>query len=114
MFHLTARVAWHDSRWNGKVCLAPSENSFCAALDRVREERDDEAEDAVAGRAWSELRLEELPACKVESGAFMSPNEWTRVFVHPYADNKKTTATHGHHRPTFVKVPPFSAFAVPF
>ena len=41
MFHLTARVAWHDSRWNGRVCRTPSCNSFCTALDRIREERDD-------------------------------------------------------------------------
>ena len=41
MFHLTARVAWHDSRWNGSVCRQPSCNAFCAALDRIREERDD-------------------------------------------------------------------------
>lgn len=25
MFHLTARVAWHDSRWNGTVCRRPSD-----------------------------------------------------------------------------------------
>ena len=41
MFHLTARVAWHDTGWNGTVCREPSCNSFCAALDRIREERDD-------------------------------------------------------------------------
>ena len=34
MFHLTARVAWHDSRWNGSVCRQPSCNAFCVALDR--------------------------------------------------------------------------------
>jgi hypothetical protein len=70
MFQLTDRVAWHDCRWNGKVCLAPSGNSFCVALDRVREERNDEAEDAVASRPWAELGPDQLPACKAESGAF--------------------------------------------
>jgi hypothetical protein len=114
MFHLTARVAWHDSRWNGTVCKAPSCNSFCAALDRIREERDDEAEDAVAGCALHELKFAQLPACKAESGAFMSPEQWARLFVHPYAEIKKAAATHGHLKPTSVKVPPFSTFAVPF
>ena len=43
--HLTLRVAWHDSKWNGQVCAAPSANSFCVMLDRIRVERDDRQED---------------------------------------------------------------------
>ena len=54
MFHLTARVAWHDSCWDGRICKEPSRNCFCVALDRVREERQDDKEDASAGRPWSE------------------------------------------------------------
>ncbi|RAI71188.1 hypothetical protein DOZ80_04895 [Pseudomonas fluorescens] len=114
MFHLTARVAWHDSQWNGRVCRSPSCNSFCVALDRIREERDDAREDSLAGRLWSELSPEQLPACKAESGAFMSSVEWTRRFDHPYAGIKKAAETHGHLKPTLVKVPPFATFAVPF
>lgn len=114
MFHLTARVAWHDSRWDGTVCNAPSCNSFCVALDRIREERDDAKEDTFAGKAWSELRPEELPPCKAESGAFMNPNEWVRRFQHPYAGIKKAVDSHGHLKPTLVKVPEYSTFAVPF
>lgn len=114
MFHLTARVAWHDSRWNGTVCRQPSCNSFCAALDRIREERDDAREDALAGKRWSTLDPDELPACKAESGAFMNEEEWTRRFVHPYAGIKKADETHGHLKPTLVKVPPYATFVVPF
>jgi hypothetical protein len=114
MFHLTARVAWHDSRWNGRVCRSPSCNSYCTALDRIREERDDKREDAVAGRSWNELSPEDLPACKAESGAFMNEEEWTRRFVHPYAGIKKADETHGHLKPTLVKVPPHATFVVPF
>lgn len=114
MFHLTARVAWHDTRWNGAICRAPSRNSYCAALDRVREERKDDIEDSMAERSWNELMPNQLPACKAESGGFMSPVEWTREFEHPYMKNKKAEATHGHLKPTIVKVPAFSSFAVPF
>ena len=108
------RVAWHGSRWNGRVCPAPSSNTFCVALDRIREEKDDEAEDALAGKAWHELTQEELPPCKAESGAFMNETEWTRRFEHPYASIRRAEATHGHLKSTAVKVPPFAAFAVPF
>ena len=51
--HLTLRVAWHDTKWNGKICMFPSENSFCVMLDRVREERDDTTEDALSGNPHS-------------------------------------------------------------
>ena len=114
MFHLTARVAWHDSCWDGRICKEPSRNCFCVALDRIREERQDTKEDASAGRPWSELAPSELPPCKAESGVFMNPHDWTREFVHPYANIKKAAETHGHLKPTLLKVPPYATFAVPF
>ena len=114
MFHLTVRVAWHDSRWDGSVCQAPSCNSFCTALDRIREERDDDAEDALAGRSWNTLSPEKHPPCQAESGAFMNRAEWTRRFQHPYSNSNKAAETHGHLKPTSVRVPPFATFAVPF
>lgn len=114
IFHLTARVAWHDARWNGTVCRAPSCNSFCTALDRIREERDDAAEDALAGKRWSTLSPDELPPCKAESGAFMNDDEWMRRFVHPYAGLPKVEGTHGHLKPTLVRISPYATFVVPF
>ena len=114
MFHLTARVAWHDAQWNGTVCSEPSCNSYCVALDRIREERDDAREDGIAGRRWVDLSSDAVPACKAESGAFMNADEWSRRFVHPYAEIKKTADTHGHLKPTIVKVPSYATFVVPF
>jgi len=43
--HLTLRVAWHDSKWNGKIWKFPSQNSLCVMLDRVREEANTPDED---------------------------------------------------------------------
>ncbi len=48
MQHLTLRVAWHEHQWDGTVCQHPTENSYCIMLDRVRVDRDDEAEKKVA------------------------------------------------------------------
>ncbi len=67
VFHLTHRVAWHDTHWNGTVCGTPNTNSFCAMLDRIREEKTDE-EDKLRGRAWDTLGFDELPPCKAEGG----------------------------------------------
>ncbi|NVJ05746.1 AAA family ATPase [Myxococcus sp. AM001] len=114
MIHLTARVAWHDGRWNGTVCTRPGENAFCTALERVRKDKNDTAEMAIAGRAWADLAPEHLPPCIAEGGGFMSQFEWSRRFTHPYTKNRHTVETHGHLLPTTLQVPTYSTFAVPF
>jgi hypothetical protein len=114
MNHLNVRVAWHDDRWNGTVCRNPSGNSFCIDLDRIRSERDDSAEDSVRGISFADLRVDQLPACKADSGGFMNRAEWIREFKHPYQDIAKARGTHGDLLPTRVKIPPYSTFAVPF
>ena len=54
--HLTIRVAWHDNRWDGTICRAPSDNAFCITLDRIRETpRNDGKGDQLAGKAWADL-----------------------------------------------------------
>lgn len=114
MQHLTVRVAWHDRAWDGAVCDHPSENAFCLSLDRIREGRDDDYEDSVAGKPWSELNGNAIPPCRAEAGAFMNAHEWTRVIEHPYQEIRKAQDTHGHLRPTPIKVPPYSTFSIPF
>jgi AAA domain/UvrD-like helicase C-terminal domain len=114
MQHLTLRVAWHDSKWNGTVCQRPTENAYCLSLDRIRVERDDKHEAELAGKRWGELASDDQPPCKQEAGAFMSDREWTRTIRHPYQELDKTQNTHGHLRPTPVKVRPYSTFAIPF
>jgi hypothetical protein len=114
MIHLTARVAWHDRRWNGTVCMQPGENTFCTALERVRKDKNEPAETAIAGRTWADLAPEQLPPCIAEGGGFMSQREWSRLFSHPYAKNRHAVETHGHLRPTTLQVPAYATFAVPF
>ncbi|QOZ36992.1 ATP-dependent RecD-like DNA helicase [Bradyrhizobium sp. CCBAU 53421] len=112
--HLNLRVAWHDNRWNGRVCLAPSKNAYCIDLDRIRAARDDAAEDALAGKEFSELEEGQFPPCQAESGGFMNDKPWWRAFNHPYQNIKEAQKTHGKLVRTVVKVPPYSTFAVPF
>ena len=112
--HLNLRVAWHDSRWNGRVCRAPSKNTFCIDLDRIRVERDGAAEDKVCGKPFWELKDGEFPPCQADSGAFMNEQTWWRTFQHPYQEIDKAQQTHGKLIKTPVKVPPYSTFAVPF
>jgi hypothetical protein len=94
--HLNIRGVWHDNRWNGTVCRGPSRNSFCIALDRIRTSpRDDAKEDHLAGKAWADLRPEDLPPCKTEAGAFMTPREWVCAAEHPLSTFAQDT---GHAR----------------
>jgi len=110
--HLTIRAPWHDTRWNGSVCRSPKDNSYCIALDRIREERQDDAEELLAGSSWANLEPAKLPPCIAENGGFMSPKPWARVFNHPYISSSKQT--HGQLKSTRFEVPEYSALAVPF
>jgi hypothetical protein len=114
MNHLNVRVAWHDSNWDGTVCRNPCANSFCVDLDRIREEKNDQLEDSLAGSNFSILTSHQHPPCKAESGAFMNSLPWVREFNHPYQSIKKTQETHGQLQPTLVKVEPYTTFVVPF
>jgi hypothetical protein len=80
MFHLSLRVAWRDSRWSGSVCQCAAGNAFCGSLDRIRQEKIPETEQALRDRGFPTLAAAELPPCKAESGAFMHAAEWSRVF----------------------------------
>lgn len=111
--HLTIRVAWHDSQWNGTVCAEPGLNSFCTALPRIRESRRPD-EEMLARRSFEKLSPDELPPCKAESGFFMSPRPWVREFDHPYRENKHCVETHGNMKKRLLTVPAYTAIAVPY
>ncbi len=110
--HLSIRVPWHDTGWDGRVCDAPSLNGACLKLKRVADRRDDAAEEAVAGKLLSELPQSRWPACAAERVTFMAPVEHMRQVQHPYNHGPETS--HGHFAPTPLRHPPYSAAVVPF
>jgi hypothetical protein len=122
MKHLTIRVAWHDSAWNGSVCRAPNENFYCYVLDKVRIGREDDWENANHGKPWNELNpvADEQqtpvthPPCQAENAGFMSTKPWRRTFVHPYMKIKKCEATHGVLKATTREIPARAALPVPY
>jgi energy-coupling factor transporter ATP-binding protein EcfA2 len=109
--HLSIRVPWHDSGWNGSVCTHPRGNTDCLILPRIAETRDDEWESApgVAGQGWDREGTR-LPACAAERGAFMAPFAYTRWVDHPYSHND----LYSHFRRTPFQHPAYSLAAVPF
>jgi AAA domain-containing protein/UvrD-like helicase family protein len=69
--HLSARLAWHDRGWDGRVCDNPHLNSSCVVHQHIRDSRDDKKELAVAGRWFAELEGW-CPPCSRDPGAFSS------------------------------------------
>ena len=110
--HISIRVPWHDTGWDGRVCANPRLNGSCLKLKRIGQDRNDIAEEAVAGQSFAELPQEKWPCCVAERVAFMSPFEYTRTANHPY--KKTSEETHGHFAPTVLRHPAYSAPAVPF
>ena len=106
------RVPWHDTGWDGRVCAKPRLNGACLKLKRIGQERDDAAEEAVAGQSLMDLPQEKWPCCVTERMAFMAPFEYVRTANHPY--KRTSEGSHGHFDETPLRHPAYSAPAVPF
>lgn len=110
--HVSIRVPWHDTGWDGRVCANPKLNSSCLKLKRIGESRDDAAEERVKGKSLEVLPQDEWPCCVAERVGFMAPFEFTRTVNHPY--NRGPECAHGHFAPTALRHPKYTAAAVPF
>ena len=64
--HLSVRVPWQDTRWDGRVCADPSNNQSCVVLKAIAENRNDTKEDGLRGQWMADLPLENKPACFAE------------------------------------------------
>jgi ATP-dependent exoDNAse (exonuclease V) alpha subunit len=104
--HLSARVPWHDNKWNGKTCCDVLDNSFCRILPLVDKEKK-------PGREPSDELITDtnFPPCLAEKGTFLSPNEYTRDVSHKWKD---INPLFSEFRPCKYHHKPFSINAVPF
>ncbi|MCU1495932.1 MAG: exonuclease, partial [Acidimicrobiaceae bacterium] len=108
--HLSVRVPWHDSGWNGSICSDPSSNASCILLKNVSELRDDAYEIENAGRPLDDLNLKHV-GCALERGTFMSSHAYGVVREHPYRYNE---ALRGKIAPTQLTIPAFGVHAIPY
>ena len=109
--HLSIRVPWHDTGWNGTVCTDPVNNASCLRLGNIHERRDDGVEVELRSRRIDEVTPSQQPPCVAERATFMADFPITRQVQHPYF---KTSDVHKHYRPTPVDLPAYTAGAVPF
>lgn len=110
--HISIRVPWHDSGWNGTVCKEPARNTACLKLTNIAESKNEEFEERHRGACLSDLNPADLPPCVKERGTFMSNFALTRFHNHPYAETHNET--HLHFRPTPLHFPAYSAAGLPF
>lgn len=104
--HLSARVPWHDNKWNGTFCCNVLDNSFCRILPRIDGTKDDAVE--VDGEKITD---DNQPPCISEKGTFLSPNEYTRDLVHAWSE---INPLYREFSPGIYHHKPFSFNAVPF
>jgi exodeoxyribonuclease V alpha subunit len=72
-FHLTARLAWHDSGWNGHVCNDPSKNTYCIGShsypgDMIAKNRNLIEEKSCAGQSCATMK--KMTPCSYSVNAF--------------------------------------------
>jgi hypothetical protein len=104
--HLSARVPWHDQKWNGKSCCNVLDNSFCRILKKIDATKNPDEEPSN-----KEIGEDFLPPCVKEKGDFLSPNSYTRKVAHSWTNINKMFA---HFQPCDYYHKPFSFDAVPF
>lgn len=104
--HLSARVPWHDNKWNGKSCCNVLDNSFCRILPKVDVTKQPENEPSD-----KEITDEFLPPCVSEKGTFLSPHSYVRDVAHAWTN---INPLFKHFRPCIYHDKPFSLDAVPF
>lgn len=107
--HLSVRVPWHDSIWNGRVCADARANSACLALRRTAEFRDDAQEAACAGARFDAIKSP--PPCLAERGAFLSPYPLSLRTQLAYSSY---SPEHQHILPQNVHVPAYGGVLTPY
>lgn len=109
--HLSVRVPWHDTGWEGSICPDARNNSSCLRLGRIAEGRNDEVEVRLGGRQWHDLAEADLPPCAAERAGFMSSRSRVITKHHPYA---AWNDVYRKFQATTYELPAFAADCVPF
>lgn len=104
--HLSARVPWHDQKWNGKTCCNVLDNSFCRILPRI-----DDTKNPAIEPSNAVITDNNFPPCIAEKGTFLSAHEYTRELNHAWKDinplYKEFLPGIYHHKPFSFNVVPF-------
>jgi exodeoxyribonuclease V alpha subunit len=108
--HLSVRLCWHDSGWNGRICKDPQKNKFCIALDHIRENKNEKFEIKNKEKHLSEFDCEKINIpCKGEACVFANKG-YDFKLSHPLKGKGL-----GYEFPDIdVTIKPFSFFTAPY
>jgi exodeoxyribonuclease V alpha subunit len=77
--HISVRLFWHDSGWNGAICRDPAANVWCEAHDHVRSHKSPkELEEEVRGKPPTTAGVQ--PGCEMSLQAFARRRNEIRVW----------------------------------
>jgi exodeoxyribonuclease V alpha subunit len=106
MKHLTVRFAWHDNKWNGRVCKDPRRNVYCTGnysllSPRIQRRINLQIEQKYRGEKISKIpkKRKYVPPCYWCINA-AGDAECSVEDPHPYADADRK------YSPEFARVPP--------
>ena len=110
--HLSIRVPWHDSGWNGCVCRNPGRNQACRILRNIALAYTDADKPQCISYAGEKIALDGAfwPPCLTESGMFMSAHKMRDVRSHPYTYDRR----YRHILDTEVTIEPHSFIVTPY
>jgi energy-coupling factor transporter ATP-binding protein EcfA2 len=109
--HLSARVPWHDNKWNGKFCCNVLDNSFCRILALIDDVKHPENEQVFNDLDFDYKNPNHAMPCLSEKGTFMSPHEYVRATRHAW---QKSNQLFKDFLPGRYVHKPYSFNAVPF
>jgi len=76
-YHISVRLAWHDTGWNGRICKNPKANAYCVGPhsypgDLIALGRDLDWEEKFKGQSCLEVykKIEKIPPCCYSINAF--------------------------------------------
>jgi ATP-dependent exoDNAse (exonuclease V) alpha subunit len=109
--HLSVRLAWHDHGWDGTICQAPEQNTYCVGThsllsERLARDKQPALEATRPGEPLDVLMPNYLPPCYWSSSAFARQSTEV-VHAHPFRNYRDT------HR-LQETLPSFSTFTWPF
>jgi hypothetical protein len=102
-------MAWHDSRWNGRICDDPESNVYCVGphsllSPRIAREKNIKAEKENAGKKLDGVK-DYLPPCFWTTNAFSAEGAVV-THIHPFPQYK--------HKKIAEELGPYSVFTWPF
>lgn len=111
--HLTVRLAWHDSGWNGRVCSDPRSNTYCTGeysllSGRIEKNKDTELEQKHKGKFVARyFDPDSVPPCYWSINA-CSSKSFKIEHRHPLSNERQPIPSISD------EVKPYSVFTWPF